>query len=75
MRVGIVGLGSIARKAYLPVVTSWPGVTPVLVSRVAAGGRSPICPIVALDGAPGCVTPSVETGTVIQAGEALFEWD
>lgn len=33
MRVGIVGLGSIARKAYLPVMASWPGVTPVLVSR------------------------------------------
>jgi len=51
------------------VVVSW---NP---AAVAAGGRSPICPIVALDGAPGCVTPSVETGTVIQAGEALFEWD
>jgi len=33
MRVGIIGLGSIARKAYLPVVTAMPGVTPVLVSR------------------------------------------
>lgn len=33
MRVAVVGLGSIARKAYLPVLTSWPGVTPVLVSR------------------------------------------
>lgn len=33
MRVGIIGLGSIARKGYLPVVTAMPGVTPVLVSR------------------------------------------
>jgi virulence factor len=33
MRVGIIGLGSIAKKAYLPVVTAMPGVTPVLVSR------------------------------------------
>lgn len=33
MRVGIIGLGSIAQKAYLPVLTSMPGVTPVLVTR------------------------------------------
>ena len=33
MRVGIIGLGSIAKKAYLPVVAAMPGVTPVLVSR------------------------------------------
>jgi virulence factor len=33
MRVGIIGLGSIARKGYLPVLTAMPGVTPVLVSR------------------------------------------
>jgi len=31
--VGIIGLGSIATKAYLPVVTALPDVTPVLVSR------------------------------------------
>jgi len=36
MRVAVVGLGSIARKAYLPVVTSMHGVTPVLVSRTAS---------------------------------------
>lgn len=33
MRVAVIGLGDIARKAYLPVVTAIPGVTPVLVSR------------------------------------------
>ncbi|HEY8720125.1 Gfo/Idh/MocA family oxidoreductase [Pengzhenrongella sp.] len=33
MRVGIIGLGAIAQKAYLPVLTSMPGVTPVLVTR------------------------------------------
>jgi virulence factor len=33
MRVGIVGLGDIARKAYLPVLAATPGVTPVLVTR------------------------------------------
>lgn len=33
MRVATIGLGDIARKAYLPVLTATPGVTPVLVSR------------------------------------------
>jgi len=33
MRVGVIGLGDIARKAYLPVLTALPGVTPVLVTR------------------------------------------
>lgn len=33
MRIGIIGLGSIAQKAYLPLLASWPGVTPVLVTR------------------------------------------
>lgn len=36
MRVGIVGLGDIARKAYLPVLAATPGVTPVLVTRTPA---------------------------------------
>jgi len=33
MRVGIIGLGSIAQKAYLPVLLGMGGVTPVLVTR------------------------------------------
>jgi virulence factor len=36
VRVAIIGLGSIATKAYLPVVTAMPGITPVLVSRTPA---------------------------------------
>jgi virulence factor len=36
VRVAIIGLGSIATKAYLPVVTAMPGVIPVLVSRTPA---------------------------------------
>ena len=33
MRVAVIGLGDIAGKAYLPVLTATAGVTPVLVSR------------------------------------------
>ena len=36
MRVGIVGLGDIAQKAYLPVLAATPGVEPVLVTRTPA---------------------------------------
>jgi PTS system glucose-specific IIA component len=50
------------------LVASW---TP---AEVEAGGRSPICPIVALEGAPGSVTPSAAVGTTVRAGEALFVW-
>ncbi|MCF6524344.1 Gfo/Idh/MocA family protein [Streptomyces sp. JJ36] len=33
MKVGIIGLGAIAEKAYLPVLTAQPGVEPHLVTR------------------------------------------
>lgn len=33
MRVGLIGLGDIAQKAYLPVVANYPGITPVLCTR------------------------------------------
>ena len=36
MRVAVIGLGDIAQKAYLPVVTAMPGVVPVLVTRSPA---------------------------------------
>jgi sugar PTS system EIIA component len=50
------------------VVVSWnPG-------EVEAGGRSPICPVVALEGAPGSLTPLVGIGAQVSPGDALFEW-
>ncbi len=42
--------------------------------QVAAGGRSPICPVVALQGAPGDVTPLAEVGAGVDAGDPLLEW-
>jgi virulence factor len=33
MRVGVIGLGGIARKGYLPLLTSWEGVDLLLCSR------------------------------------------
>jgi glucose-specific phosphotransferase system IIA component len=50
------------------VVVSWDP------AAVEAGGRSPICPVVALEGAPGCLTMLADVGTEIRPGDALFEW-
>ncbi|UGY94826.1 Gfo/Idh/MocA family protein [Streptomyces gobiensis] len=36
MKVGVIGLGDIAQKAYLPVLTALPGVEPHLHTRTAA---------------------------------------
>jgi glucose-specific phosphotransferase system IIA component len=50
------------------VVVSW---TP---ADVEAGGRSPICPVVALEGKPEAVTALVAVGTLVRQGEPLFVW-
>jgi PTS system glucose-specific IIA component len=50
------------------VVVSW---NP---SEIEAGGRSPICPVVALEGAPGSVTQLVLPGDLVRAGDPFFEW-
>ncbi|PZG25643.1 phosphoenolpyruvate--carbohydrate phosphotransferase [Spongiactinospora gelatinilytica] len=41
-------------------------------AAVEAGGRSPVCPVVALDASAGAVVPLAH-GT-IEAGDALFDW-
>lgn len=50
------------------VVVSW---NP---ADVEAGGRSSICPVVALEGKPEAVTGLVATGERVRAGEPLFVW-
>lgn len=50
------------------VVVSWDP------AEVEAGGRSPICPVVALEGKPETVTGLVAPGMTVRAGEPLFEW-
>ena len=41
---------------------------------VVAGGRSPVCPVVALEAGPGVITGLVAPGQSVRAGEPLFEW-
>jgi phosphotransferase system IIA component len=43
-------------------------------AAVEAGGRSPVCPVVALQGDPAAITPLASVGTVISAGDPLLEW-
>jgi glucose-specific phosphotransferase system IIA component len=49
-------------------VVSWDPAT------VEASGRSPVCPVVALDAKPGTVTAVAQVGTALAAGEPLFTW-
>lgn len=42
--------------------------------KVAEGGRSPVCPVVALQGVAGDVVPLAEVGAVVDAGDPLLEW-
>lgn len=41
---------------------------------VEAGGRSPVCPVVALDAASGAVAPVAAVGSRVGAGDDLFAW-
>ena len=41
---------------------------------VAAGGRSPLCPVLALDAEPDQVAVAVRPGDQLSAGELLFTW-
>lgn len=41
---------------------------------VEAGGRSPICPVVALEGKAEAVTGLIAPGATVRAGEPLFVW-
>ncbi|MBN9326254.1 MAG: PTS glucose transporter subunit IIA [Cellulomonas sp. 73-145] len=50
------------------VVVSW---NP---AEVEAGGRSPMCPVVALDAKREQLTELVTAGADIRSGAALFEW-
>ena len=50
------------------VVVSWDP------AAIEAGGRSPICPVVALQGKPEAVTGLVGPGATVRAGEPLFVW-
>lgn len=43
-------------------------------AAVEDGGRSPVCPVVALDARPSSVTAIAPLGAAVSAGDALFSW-
>ena len=43
-------------------------------AQVAAGGRSPVSPVVALEGEAQALTLAVEPGTAVAAGDELYTW-
>jgi glucose-specific phosphotransferase system IIA component len=44
-------------------------------AHVETGGRSPVCPVVAIQGVPDAVRGLVEPGSTVAAGDPLLEWD
>ncbi len=44
-------------------------------TEVEAGGRSPVCPVIALEAAAGAVAPLADVGSTVAAGAPLFTWD
>lgn len=43
-------------------------------NRVETSGRSPLCPVVALEAAPEAVRTAAPVGATVAAGDALLEW-
>ncbi|AEE45545.1 PTS sugar transporter subunit IIA [Cellulomonas fimi] len=43
-------------------------------AAVEAGGRSAVCPVVALDAAPGTLVRVAQPGDTVDAGDAFVEW-
>lgn len=71
--VELAGAGFTVLAAEGDVVAAGDVVVRWTPADVADGGRSPVCPVVALDGA-GAVTPAAAVGTPVRAGDALFTW-
>jgi PTS system N-acetylglucosamine-specific IIA component len=42
--------------------------------KVAAGGRSPVTPVIALEGTAESLTTAVAPGDTVAAGDELFTW-
>ncbi|MFC4556192.1 PTS sugar transporter subunit IIA [Georgenia faecalis] len=43
-------------------------------AEIEAGGRSPVCPVVGLEGSAEAVRLSVEPGATVRAADALLTW-
>lgn len=73
--VQLGGVGFTLHVAEGDAVTAGQTVVTWTPSAVAAGGRSPVCPVVALQGQPADVRPLVEPGVRVEVGADLLEWD
>jgi phosphotransferase system IIA component len=72
--VQLAGAGFVLHVAQGDVVEAGDLVATWRPGDVAAGGRSPICPVVALQAEPGSAAPTVAVGAQVRAGETLFRW-
>lgn len=72
--VQLGGVGFTLHVAEGDQVTAGQKVVTWTPSAVAAGGRSPVCPVVALQAEAADVRPLVEPGALVEVGAPLLEW-
>lgn len=72
--VQLAGEGFVLHVAEGDRVTTGQRVVSWDPAAVAAGGRSPVCPVVAVQGEPDAVRGLVEPGTRVDVGTPFLEW-
>ncbi|WP_028045895.1 PTS glucose transporter subunit IIA [Cellulomonas sp. URHE0023] len=72
--VELGGAGFVLHVSEGDVVTAGQVVVTWDPSDVAAGGRSPVCPVVGLEAPADVITPLVQPGDTVTAGEPLLSW-
>ena len=72
--VQLEGQGFTLHAAEKDTVTAGQRLVSWNPAQVAAGGRSPVSPVVALEGEAQALTLAVEPGTAVAAGDELYTW-
>jgi sugar PTS system EIIA component len=72
--VGLKGLGFVLHVAAGDVVRAGDRVVTWSPVDVAAAGLATVCPVVALQADGTALTPCVETGADVAAGDPLLDW-
>ncbi len=72
--VQLAGVGFTLHVAEGDVVQAGDAVVGWDPAQVEAGGRSPVCPVVALQGDPAAISALAAVGSAVAAGDPLLEW-
>ncbi len=72
--VQLKGQGFTLHAAEQDTVTAGQRLVSWNPAQVAEGGRSPVCPVIALEGEAQALSFAAEPGTTVAAGDELFTW-